>query len=75
MFGFQVMNMRFARMQELQERKTADNAGTVTSTFGFGSTSSTSTSSGSSMGSGPSSGTLRELFDNTQMSCLKIPLE
>jgi hypothetical protein len=47
-------------MQELQERKVADNAGTRLPTFGLGCTSNTSMSCGSSTGPGPSSGTSRE---------------
>jgi hypothetical protein len=54
------MNMRLAKMQELQERRVADNAGTSVSTPGFGSTSNTSASSGNSVSSGPSSGMSRE---------------
>jgi hypothetical protein len=50
------MNMRLARLQELQERKVADNAWSTISTPGFGSTSNTGASSGNSVSSVPTSG-------------------
>ena len=54
------MNMRLAKMQELQERKVADNAGSTMSTPGFRSTSNISAGSGNSVSSVPSSGMSRE---------------
>jgi hypothetical protein len=58
--GFQVMSMRISKMQELHERMVTDNAGITASNVNFGSTTSTSMSSGNSVGSGHSSGPLRE---------------
>ena len=69
------MNMRLAKMQELQERRVADNAGTSVSTPGLGSTSNTITSSGNSVSSGPSSGMSREWSDSTKMLCGEMWLE
>lgn len=60
MLCLQIMSMRIAKMQELQERRLTDNAGTSLSAVGLGSTSNTSPSAGSNVGSGSSSGALRE---------------
>jgi hypothetical protein len=58
--GFQIMSMRISKMQELHERRATDNAGISASTGNSGSTMSTSMSSSNSVGSGHSSGPLRE---------------
>jgi hypothetical protein len=54
------MNMRLAKMQELQGRRVANNAGTAMSTPGFWNTSDTSASSANSVSPGSSSGMSRE---------------
>jgi len=62
-------------MQELQERKTADNAGSTMSTPGFRSASNISASSGNSVSSVPSSGMSREWSDSIQLLCSEMSLK